>query len=73
MYRLLHSATGRVALVKELPAFLCGLAIAEIFFKFHSFGLEAASFLVVWYALGFLRELLSLKAKSRVEGEVHAG
>ena len=41
-----HSAYGRL-LLGFLPSFL----IAEFFYKFHSFSLECAAFLVTWFVL----------------------
>jgi hypothetical protein len=35
----------------KLPPLFVALMIAELFFKFHSFTLEAIPFLAVWYAL----------------------
>jgi hypothetical protein len=38
----------------EIPAFAVSLAIAELFYKFHSFSLECLAFLATWCALGGL-------------------
>ena len=35
----------------QLPALLAALAIAELFYKFHSFLLEAIAFLATWALL----------------------
>jgi hypothetical protein len=42
------------ALAVELPALVGALAIAELWYKFHSFTLEAGAFLLTWAALGWL-------------------
>jgi hypothetical protein len=38
----------------ELPPFVGSLLIAELFFKFKSFTLEALAFLAAWYGLSVL-------------------
>ena len=43
------------ALAQEAPALLASFVIAEVFYKFHSFTLECAAFLVTWYALSWLQ------------------
>jgi len=35
----------------QVPPLVVALGIAEVFFKFHSFTLEALAFLAVWYVL----------------------
>ena len=35
----------------QLPPLIIALVIAELFFKFHSFTLEAIPFLALWYVL----------------------
>jgi hypothetical protein len=49
-----HILQGRSALellYTEVPPLAVALVIAEMFFKFGSFSLEAIAFLVLWYAL----------------------
>jgi len=36
----------------EAPAFVVSFAIAEFFYKFHSFSLECLAFLATWFVLG---------------------
>jgi hypothetical protein len=43
------------ALAQEAPAFLASFVIAEVFYKFHSFTLECAAFLVTWYGLSWVQ------------------
>ena len=58
MYTFIKSLPARRLLSEQLPS-LCGsLAIAEIFYKFHSFLLEAIAFLATWYALDLVMQLL---------------
>lgn len=35
----------------QLPPLIAALLVAELFFKFHSFTLEAIPFLALWYVL----------------------
>lgn len=46
------------ALSQEAPAFLVSFVIAEVFYKFHSFTLECAAFLVTWYVLSWVQSRL---------------
>ena len=43
------------ALAQEAPALLAAFVIAEVFYKFRSFTLECAAFLVTWYALSWVQ------------------
>jgi len=54
MYSLFKGVAARKLLVSEAPSLAASLAIAEFFYKFHSFTLEAIGFLATWYALSFL-------------------
>jgi hypothetical protein len=51
MYTLYRSLTVRSLLLQQLPALLLSLVIAEVFYKFHSFTLETAAFLVTWFVV----------------------
>ena len=51
MFQLLHSLSLNELLRQQLPAFSVSFLIAEFFYKFHSFALECAAFLVTWYVL----------------------
>ena len=51
MFQLLHSLSLNELLSQQLPAFSVSFLIAEFFYKFHSFALECAAFLVTWYVL----------------------
>ena len=46
------------ALAQEAPAFLAAFVIAEVFYKFKSFTLECAAFLVTWYVLSWIQSLI---------------
>ena len=52
MYTLLRSLRLRYARFSEPVSFVAALIIAELFYKFHSFLLETAAFLVTWLVLG---------------------
>lgn len=43
------------ALAHEAPALMAAFVIAEVFYKFKSFTLECAAFLVTWYALSWIQ------------------
>lgn len=49
MFQLLHSLSMAALLRQQLPVFATSFLIAELFYKFHSFALECAAFLVTWY------------------------
>jgi hypothetical protein len=51
MYQLIHSLTASELFKRQLPVFLVAFLIAEFFYKFKSFALEAIAFLVTWYVL----------------------
>ena len=51
MYSLLNRVPARQLLLRHAPTFVGALAIAEMFYKWHSFLLETGGFLVTWYLL----------------------
>lgn len=51
MYSLIAHTPLRQLLVRHAPTLVGALAIAEMFYKWHSFLLEAAGFLVTWFVL----------------------
>ena len=51
MYTLLSMLPWRRIAYEQGPAFLIAWIIAELFYKFHSFSLEAAAFLATWFAI----------------------
>jgi len=58
MFQFLHSLTRNDLLKRQLPAFLLAFAVAEFFYKFKSFALECLAFLLTWYLLDALMQLL---------------
>ena len=51
MYALISRLPARQLLVRHAPTLVGALAIAEMFYKWHSFLLETGGFLVTWYLL----------------------
>lgn len=58
MFQLMHSLTVSELFKRQLPVFLVAFLIAEFFYKFKSFALEAIAFLVTWYVLDALAGFL---------------
>ena len=54
MYTLIRTMTFRSLLTQHLPAAGLSVLLAELFYKFHSFTLEAGAFLGTWFVLDFL-------------------
>jgi hypothetical protein len=69
MYSMLKAVTVRRLLVSEAPGLVMSLAIAEFFYKFHSFTIEAVAFLVTWYVLSFIVNLVLRLLTARSPGE----
>jgi hypothetical protein len=57
VYSLVRQLDSRRVAVTEIPALAGSLVIAEACYKFHSFSLECAAFLVTWLALSWLTDL----------------
>jgi len=51
MYSLISKLPPRQLLLRHAPTLIGALAIAEMFFKWKSFLLEAGGFLLTWYLL----------------------
>lgn len=58
MYTLSRAVSLRELLLGQAPMILASLLIAEFFFKFHSFILEAAGFLVTWYLIDYIADIV---------------
>jgi hypothetical protein len=54
MYTLISRLPPRQLLLRHAPTLVAALAIAEMFYKWHSFLLEAGGFLATWYLLDAL-------------------
>lgn len=48
MFTLLRELPLRRLLSEQLPTLVFAWAMAEMFYKFHSFSLECAAFLLTW-------------------------
>jgi hypothetical protein len=48
MWSLVERLTVRELMIEQVPAMSGAWLIAEIFYKFHSFTMECAAFLVTW-------------------------
>lgn len=53
MYALYRLLSARDLVLEQLPALVAALALAEAFYKFGSFLLEAVAFLATWVVLEF--------------------
>jgi hypothetical protein len=69
MYALVRSLSTRELFVRQTPVLIGSLAIAEIFYKFGSFLLEAVAFLVTWFLLDALTDLVSGRSRFRVRSD----
>lgn len=70
MYKLIHSLTARELFKRQLPVFALAFLIAELLYKFHSFTLECAAFLVTWYVLDALAQVLTKRRGSNEERDL---
>lgn len=51
MYRLLSGLSASELLTRQAPVIITAMIIAELFYKFKSFTLECAAFLVTWFLI----------------------
>jgi len=51
MWTLVERLTTRELVIEQMPAMGIAWVLAELFYKFHSFTLECAAFLLTWAAL----------------------
>lgn len=58
MYSLIKTNGIRHLLEREFAPFAVALLIAQIWFKWGSFTLELIGFIVVWFVLGLLMDVL---------------
>ena len=69
MFTLLRSISLRRFFFEQVPTLLPAWLIAEFFYKFHSFSLECAAFLVTWFlfdgGLQGLRKLISDRVENK--------
>ena len=58
MYTLIADARLRKGLISEGPPLLSSMLVAEVFYKFHSFGLECFALLATWFVMSYLFSLV---------------
>ena len=58
MYSLISRLPRRQLLLRHAPTLVGALAVAETFYKWHSFLLEAGGFLLTWFVLDALVSLV---------------
>lgn len=58
MLEFIRSLRGNGALATRLPGLLLAFGIAEFFYKFKSFALECAAFLVTWLVIDLICDRL---------------
>jgi hypothetical protein len=58
MYSLITQFRSRTTAATEAFCFTVALLTAEFLFKFHSFILECAAFLALWFCLGLVTTFL---------------
>jgi hypothetical protein len=59
MYTLVRSMPLKQLLIEQLPALVVAIIIAELFYKFHSFTLEALAFLATWFVVDALYRIIT--------------
>ena len=59
MYSLIEQLGLQFVMRREFIPFAVAFMIAEFAYKFKSFALECAAFLVTWYVLSFIQSLIT--------------
>lgn len=59
MFTLLQTLPLRRILLEQTPAIAVSWLLAELFYKFHSFTLECAAFLVTWFVIDLVIQFIS--------------
>ena len=57
MYTLMKAISNRRLLLEQVPALGMSWLLAELFYKFHSFTLECAAFLLTWFVIDAIIQL----------------
>jgi len=60
-----HGLRGHGAYGRRLLGFVPSFLIAEFFYKFHSFSLECAAFLVTWFVLDIVIDAVAGAPESK--------
>lgn len=72
MYNLLKRGSHRELLLQQLPGLTGSLLVAEMFFKFGSFSLEALAFLAVWFVFDVIVQSVRNVFEQRQATEVRS-
>lgn len=64
----LRASGWRAVLTRDLPTLVFALVVAEVWFKFGSFSLEALAFLAVWYGASAALEAAVAAARRLTRG-----
>jgi hypothetical protein len=67
MYTLVRAIPLKQLLIEQVPALVLSIVIAELFYKFRSFTLEALAFLATWFVIDALFKVVTQK----IEGQGH--
>jgi hypothetical protein len=70
MFTLLQTLSPKRLAAEQAPTLLAAWLIAEAFYKFHSFSLECAAFLVTWFAFDALVQLAKALARAIARSNV---
>jgi hypothetical protein len=54
MLEFMRALRGQGRLMAQLPGLVLAFLVAELFYKFHSFALECAAFLLTWLVIDLL-------------------
>jgi hypothetical protein len=65
MFTLVHAQSLRTFVYAHLPTLVLAFAIAEVFYKFHSFALECVAFIGTWYLLDGIRHVIFARRRPR--------
>lgn len=66
MYSFIRSLTTKELIFEQAPTMSISWIIAELFYKFHSFTLECAAFLVTWFMLDALIQKVRQQLKKNI-------
>lgn len=58
MFSMIRYFSLQDVMRRELIPLAMAFAIAEVFYKWHSFTFECLGFLATWYALGYIQSLI---------------
>jgi len=59
MLEFIRTLRSRGDLALRLPGMLLAFLVAEVFYRFHSFALECAAFLLTWLVLDWTAERIA--------------